>query len=167
MNHNAPQWKLVFANPPSVQLPPVIQRHRWRDNLRRKTGGRFTMQNAYSQSCCFFTLELGPEKAAADNSEPHLLFVNAVDGRIRDFTDTFQRFVGIMRYVRGIPHQQEKENERMRRQLADAFQHLIEREIIQPGKADPVCELRKIALKGTRPILFHLRAADDTDDIGG
>src|SRR5262245_6860878 len=92
---------------------------------------------------------------------------NAIYGRIRDRMNSLQRVVCIVSHTAGISQQENKENKRAWRQLAQPIQHVTERQIVQPGEMDPVREDRKVALKCGHPILFQRRRTNHDSDVRG
>ncbi len=84
------------------------------------------MQNANRDTGRFDSFKLGLIEASADNSQPELMLIDAIDRRIRDCMNPLQRLVRIVRHSRGIAQQQDKKNKGIRRQRSGLLQHLIQ-----------------------------------------
>src|SRR5712672_2220374 len=96
---------------PATQLPPIVLRPYWTDDLGSEIRRRFTMQNAKRHPRTLDAFKLSAVKAAADNSQAQLMFENAVYRRIRDFAHLSQCVVRIKSDTRRITHQQDEKYE--------------------------------------------------------
>src|ERR1044072_5196353 len=105
------------------------------------------MQNANSDMRRFNPFGLVRVKPAADYSQPELVGEDAIDRCIRDCTQALQRFICVVSHSRGVAQQQDKKDVGLRRELGYPLKHMVEWQVVQPDKIDPIRKRLEFLLK--------------------
>ena len=133
--------------------------------LGRELGDRFPAQDPNGDTGRRLALGFGLVEAATDDPQPQLVLVEAVDGRVGHRAELLERLVLVVGHARRIADQQGEENERARRQRGHPLQHLVERQVVEPGEAHAVVEGLERLLKDRRPEPLERGGADHDGDV--